>query len=92
MPTGSLPEGGKKLYEKVYNEELKGNCKGDKECAAKRAWGAVKNAGWKKDASGEWHKKAELQEFSLIIKRTFVDDKNVKKRSNKWISKICIRK
>ena len=34
MPTGSLPESGKKLWEKVYNEALKGSCKGDKECAA----------------------------------------------------------
>lgn len=66
MPTGSLPTSAKSLWEKVYNEAKK---KGDsEEKAAKKAWGAVKNAGWSKDESGKWHKKAQLSEFSLAIK------------------------
>jgi hypothetical protein len=69
MPTGKLSGEGKKLFEKVYTDELKGKCKGDKQCAAQRAWGAVKNAGWKKDAKGTWSKKADLVEFSMYFEK-----------------------
>jgi len=61
MPTGNLPESGKKLWESVYDTAKKGSCKDAKDpeaCAAGSAWKAVKNAGWSKDAKGEWHKKA----------------------------------
>ena len=80
MPTGSLPESGRKLWEKVYEDEKKGSCKGDEECAAKRAWGAVRNAGWKKDENGNWHKKADLQEFSLTIKNLSIDRETQERR------------
>jgi hypothetical protein len=69
MPTGKLGGEGKKLFESVYNSELKGKCKGDKGCAAQRAWGAVKNAGWKKDKEGNWTKKANLVEFSMYFEK-----------------------
>ena len=73
MPTGSLPSEGKALWEKVYDKALKGSCKGDKECAARTAWSAVKGAGWSKDDSGKWHKKAVYAEFSLAISRASYD-------------------
>ena len=73
MPTGSLPIEGKALFEKVYDKALKGSCKGDKECAARTAWSAVKGAGWSKDDSGKWHKKAVYAEFSLAISRASYD-------------------
>jgi cation transport regulator ChaB len=49
--TGNLPEGGKALWEKVYeaNKEKLGE-----ERAAKIAWGAVKQAGWSQDKDGKW--------------------------------------
>lgn len=73
MPTGNLPQEGKKLWERVYEEAKKSStCKnaGDRmdECAARVAWTAVKNAGWKKDAQGNWHK-SSLTEFSMRIER-----------------------
>jgi hypothetical protein len=76
MPTGSLPESGKKLWERVYEEAKKGSCKDAKDveaCAAAIGWTAIKNAGWKKDAEGNWHKKAELQEFSLRLEKVSLD-------------------
>lgn len=73
MPTGNLPASGKALFEKVYNEALKGSCKGDKGCAAGSAWKAVHNAGWYKDANGQWKKKANLAEFSLTIVKAAYD-------------------
>ena len=72
MPTGSLPNEGKKLWEKVYEQAKKGSCKDNSDpeaCAAGSAWKAVKNAGWSKDENGQWHKKAQLTEFSLRIDR-----------------------
>ena len=73
MPTGNLPEAAKKLYERVYQEAKKGSCKGDEECAAKRAWGAVRQAGWRKSKDGEWHKEESLAEFSLVIVKASLD-------------------
>ena len=57
MPTGNLPPEGKALFEKVYESAKKSStCKdsGDRmdECAARVAWTAVKNAGWKKTDFG----------------------------------------
>lgn len=79
MPTGNLPASGKALWERVYEGAKKSStCKdaGDRkdECAARVAWTAVKNAGWKKDASGNWHKAADLEEFSLTIKKAVFDE------------------
>lgn len=73
MPTGNLPSEGKKLWEEVYNKALKGSCKGDKGCAAGSAWKAVHNAGWKKDAQGNWHKSEVFSEFSMRIDRASYD-------------------
>lgn len=71
MPTGTLPASGKKLWEKVYDESKDTDC--DEECAARKAWAAVKNAGWYKNKDGEWNKKADLEEFSLRIERASFD-------------------
>lgn len=86
MPTGNLPAEGAKLHKKVYDERLQA-CKdkgGDeatcKESAAKQAWGAVENAGWKKDANGNWHKSANLSEFSLRIERASFDKATQERR------------
>src|SRR3990167_4208799 len=66
MPTGSSPAEAKKIWEKVYDQSISG---GDsKEKAAKKAWGAIKNAGWKKGEEGQWTKgKSEFAEFSMVI-------------------------
>lgn len=72
MPTGTLPESGKKLWEKVYDDSKEN---GDsEEVAARKAWAAVKNAGWSKDSEGKWHKKS-ITEMSLTIKRAWLDPK-----------------
>ena len=71
MPTGSLPKSGKALWEKVYQKAKKDGDSEEK--AAKKAWGAVKSAGWSKDKEGKWHKTAQLSEFSLTIKRAAFD-------------------
>lgn len=71
MPIGTLPKEAKDLYEKVYQSYLdKGLSKAE---AAKRAWGAVKNAGYAKGKDGKWHKASELAEFSLAIKSVGVN-------------------
>lgn len=58
--TGSLPAAGKKIYEAVYQSyKDKGMSDAD---AAKRAWGAVKKAGWKQDKEGKWHKNQQNQQ------------------------------
>lgn len=71
MPTGTLPKEGKALWEKVYNDSQNSSC--DKECAAKKAWGAVRQAGWVKGEDGQWHKKAVYAQFSLAISRASYD-------------------
>lgn len=80
MPTGSLKGEGKKLWEKVYNDaKAKGD---DEEKAAKKAWGAIKAAGWRKDAKGQWHK-GDLVEFSLAITKASYDPKTGERR---WVA------
>lgn len=80
MPTGNLPAEGKKLWEEVYQKAKKGSCKGDEACAAGSAWKAVHNAGWKKDAKGEWHKSEVFEEFSLRIDRASYDKASGERR------------
>lgn len=65
MPTGSLPKEGKDLFEKVYNAS---KAAGDSpEKAAKKAWGAVKNAGWHK-VGESWVKKSDfISELSMTV-------------------------
>lgn len=74
MPTGTLEGRGKKLYEQVYDASVSS---GDsKEIASKKAWGAVKRAGWKKDEKGNWvktEKSEALSELSLTIHKVSVD-------------------
>lgn len=65
MPVGNLPSEAKKLYESVYKQYRDKGM--SEEEAAKRAWGAVKNAGYSKGKDGKWHKKADLSEFSLVM-------------------------
>lgn len=77
MPTGSLPEKAKALWEQVYQDSKGSDC--DEECAAKKAWSAVKNAGWYQEGDS-WHKKSELEQFSLTIKRLHVDPQTGKRR------------
>lgn len=73
MPTGTLPAEGKKIWERVHDQAL---ADGDsEETAAQKAWGAVKNAGWHKNGEGQWVKRAELEEFSLTIRRATLDSK-----------------
>ena len=77
MPTGTLPASGKKLWEKVYNDS---KAAGDsEEKAAKKAWGAVHNAGWKKDAKGNWVK-SSFTEFSMRIDRASYDTATNKRK------------
>ena len=82
MPTGTLPKSAKALWEKVYNAA---KAKGDKPAkAAKKAWGAVKNAGWSKDAKGKWTKKAQLlTEFSMAITKASYDKATGERR---WVA------
>ena len=83
MPTGNLPSEGKAIHETVYKEALSGTCKGKKDaeaCAAKIAWKAVANAGYSKDAEGNWSKKSAVQEFSLTIKSATVDKETGERR------------
>lgn len=61
MPVGTLPEKAKEIYEAAYQAALE-KYKGEdaKERASKIAWGAVKNAGYRKDPdTGMWHKLLE---------------------------------
>ncbi len=58
--TGNLPQGGKSLWEEVYNANKE---KYGEERAAKIAWTAVENAGWHRKGK-EWVKKNEqIPEF-----------------------------
>lgn len=75
MPTGGLPEGGKTIFEKVYNEAKKAGK--SEEYAARVAWTAVKNAGWRKNEKGEWVKgKSEVSEFSMAVIKAVFDKEN----------------
>lgn len=78
MPTGSLPAEGKKIWERVHDQAIKDGK--SEEVAAKIAWGAVKNAGWHKKGD-EWVKSAaELQEFSLTIRKASFDPRTNDRR------------
>lgn len=74
--TGTLPASGKKLWEKVYNAWLKKYPK-DKAGASKRAWGAVKQAGWKKEGD-TWVKS------NSIVKGVDVVGARKQKRESVW--------
>lgn len=84
MPIGSLPPKAAKLFDEVYRDNLGGECKKDKACASKRAWGAVKNAGYFKGKDGKWHKKSDIEmsmaEMSLYISKASFDKKTQEMR------------
>lgn len=72
MPFKNMPEAAFKIWERVYESSKK---EGDSdEKAAKKAYGALKRAGWYKDEkTDKWVHKSELQEFSLRIERAGLD-------------------
>lgn len=80
MPTGNLPAKAKALWESVYNK-YKGKGMSEKE-AAKRAWGAIEQAGWhKKDDKWVKSKKSTaLAEFSFVIKKATLDPETGERR------------
>jgi len=84
MPIGNLPPRAAKLFDEVYKRYLSGECEKDKACASKRAWGAVKNAGYFKGKDGKWHKKSDIDmsmvEMSLYISKASFDKKSQKMR------------
>jgi len=82
MPTGTLPKSAKALWERVFDAS---KAKGDSPAkAAKKAWGAVKNAGWTKDAKGKWTKKAQVfAEFSMAITKASYDKATGERR---WVA------
>jgi hypothetical protein len=84
MPIGNLPPKAAKLFDEVYRRYLSGECEKDKECASKRAWGAVKNAGYFKGKDGKWHKKSDVElsmaEMSLYISKASFDKKTQEMR------------
>jgi len=50
-----LPTSAQEIWRNAANSSL-AKTPGDDEMAAKIGWGAVKNAGWAKDAEGKWAK------------------------------------
>lgn len=78
MPFSNLPKEANDLWEQVYNASKK---KGDsEEIAARKAWAAVKSAGWSKGSDDKWHKKAIIEEQFLTIKKAYVDAKTGERR------------
>lgn len=72
MPFKNMPEAAFKIWENVYNSAKDAGDSDEK--AAKKAYGALKNAGWHKDEkTDKWVHKAGLQEFSLRIERAGLD-------------------
>ena len=70
MPYSTLHGDAADTFEKIYNNALK-EYKGDKERAARTAWAGLKQAGYRKTDSGEWHK-SQLSEFSMtVVKASF---------------------
>jgi len=66
MPFSTMPQDSPafKIWEKVHDASKKAG--DDDETAAKKAWGAIQNAGFKK-VDGKWVKKSALVEFSMAI-------------------------
>jgi len=75
LPLGKLPKSAKAIWESVYKEA---KASGDSQAtAARKAWGSVKAAGWRKDKEGNWKKKSDLVEFSMYITKAVTDGNNV---------------
>lgn len=78
MPYSNLPDAANQIFEKVYNASIKGDK--PKEYAAKVAWTAVKNAGYKRSDSGEWIKEESavyVPEFSMRLTKSVYGKDNV---------------
>jgi hypothetical protein len=71
MPFKNMPDSCFKLWEKVYDASKKAG--DDEETSAKKAYGAIKQAGWSKDDKGQWVKKESFAEFSLRIDKASYD-------------------
>jgi len=64
-----LPKDAQEIWRNAANSSLE-KTPGDDEKASKIAWGAVKNAGWAKDAEGNWKKSqtaAKTHEFDVEV-------------------------
>lgn len=59
MPTGNLPAHAKEIFNAAEASALKGACKGDKGCAARIGWAAVKHS--YKKSGDEWVAKSESE-------------------------------
>lgn len=70
-----LPNHAQNVWLTVFNKYIKDNTD-DEEGAFKAAWGAVKNAGYKKQKEGNWIKKMSENTFNYIY--TFNDMTNIK--------------
>lgn len=76
MPYSTLQGEGAKVFEKVYQKAL-GTYSGDKEKASRVAWSALKGAGYRKGADGQWTKKSEaIAEFSMAIVKASYDKRS----------------
>ncbi len=78
MPFENMPPEAFELWEKVYQQSIDSG--DDEETAAKKAYAALKRAGWYKDENGKWNKKALLQSFCLHIERASYDKASGEKR------------
>jgi len=83
MPPENLPAGAKKIYLAAEESAKKTTCKdageSQDECVARVAWSAVKRK-YKKDASGKWIPKADVQEFSMAIVKASYDKATATRR------------
>jgi len=83
MPPENLPAEAKKIYLAAEESAKKTTCKdaGERqdECVARVAWSAVKRK-YKKDASGKWIPKADVQEFSMAIVKASYDKATATRR------------
>jgi len=81
---GDLPAKAKSILAKAYTAYRK---KGfDKQKASKAAWGAVKNAGWKKNKDGKWiHEVEQMSEENAIkeAEKKIETEKILKEKENK---------
>ena len=75
MPEGNLPSHAKEIFNAAEAAALKGTCKGDKGCAARVGWSAVKKK--YKKVGDKWVPKSDAEmgmvEFSLTIVKAAFD-------------------
>ncbi len=78
MPFSTMPKEAFDLWETVYNNARENG--DDEKTAARKAYGALRRAGWYKGDDGKWHKKAQLETFSMRIERASYDKATGEKR------------